>query len=507
MADTPPISQHSVESLVKYAGLPIITTDARGAITGFNPSAEELYEIAERAMLGVPFAALAPGLRRSEHEQVCAYILETGRGLKLITEHLTGKGAAIPVRLALSPLKDNDGLCVGLCCISIDLRERNAVLRDLEHERDLLEAILETTNDAIIMIDAAGQVVIVNLPFESVFRLPRYEVVNRPVDALADVVRIRPDLPAELANLVLTFGSDPHQSAGGDLELKSVERRILNWYTAPVHAHDGSAMGRLFVFRDATQERDADRMKTEFVSLVSHELRTPLTSVMGFAELMLDGDAGDISPTVRSYLEIIRFNAERLTSLISDILDLTRIDAGRIELRPAWNDLCTIVTSVLQSLEPVIGSHRQPVHVDVPPDLPALWCDSERMAQIMSNLVTNASKYSPEGAPIHVRASLLRRSDGASLPASAPEGVADRLPSFLICVQDSGMGIAPEDHSRVFTRFFRSENAARHQVQGSGLGLNIVRSFVELHGGVTWLESQLGQGTSVYFTVPYVEGA
>lgn len=506
MTDTPPTTQNALESLVKFAGLPIITTDAHGAITGFNSSAEELYEAAAEAMIGVPFAALAPGLKRPEHEQVSAYIFETGRGFKLITEHLTGAGAAIPVRLALSPIKDDDGRCVGLCCISIDLRERNAVMRDLERERDLLEAILETTNDAIIMLDASGQVVIVNLPFESIFRLPRYEVVDRPVEGLADVVRLRPDLPAELANLLLTFGSDPHQSAGGDLELKGAERRILNWYTAPVHAHDGSAMGRLFVFRDATKERDADRMKTEFVSLVSHELRTPLTSVMGFAELMLDGDAGDINQNVRSYLEIIRLNAERLTSLISDILDLTRIDAGRIELRPAWNHLDAILSSVLQSLEPVLDSHRQPVHIDLPTDLPALWCDAERMAQILSNLVTNASKYSPDGAAIRVSATLLRRSQSELLPACAPEGVADRLPSFLISVQDTGMGIAPEDHSRVFSRFFRSENAARHQVQGSGLGLNIVRSFVELHGGATWLESQLGQGTSVYFTVPFVEG-
>jgi two-component system sensor histidine kinase VicK len=124
----------------------------------------------------------------------------------------------------------------------------------------------------------------------------------------------------------------------------------------------------------------------------------------------------------------------------------------------------------------------------------------------VSNLVTNASKYSPDGAGIYIRATLLRRADAADLPAGAPEDIADRLPTFMICVQDSGMGIAPEDRSRVFARFFRSENAARHQVQGSGLGLNIVRSFVELHGGVTWLDSQLGQGTSVYFTVPFVEG-
>lgn len=506
MTNTPPITQHTLQSLVKHAGLPIIITDSQGAIIGFNPSAEELYETAAQAMIGMPFADLAPGLRRPEHEQVCAYVLETGRSLKLITEHLTAAGAAIPVRLMLSPLKDDDGQTVGLCSFSIDLRERNQVLRALEHERDRLEAILETTNDAIIMLDAAGQVVIVNLPFESIFRLPRYEVVDRAVEALAEVVRLRPDLPAELSNLLLTFGPDPSQSAGGDLELKGAERRVLNWYTAPVHAHDGSAMGRLFVFRDATQERDADRMKTEFVSLVSHELRTPLTSVMGFAELMLDGDAGEINANVRSYLEIIRFNAERLTSLISDILDLTRIDAGRIELRPGWNHLDAIVATVLESLRPVLDSHRQRVSVDVPADLPALWCDQERLGQIVTNLVTNASKYSPDGAPIQIRAQLLGRADAADLPGGAPVGAAERLPMFLVCVQDSGMGIAPEDHSRVFTRFFRAEYAARHQVQGSGLGLAIVRSFVELHGGVTWLESQLGQGTSVYFTVPFVEG-
>ena len=500
MDDPGLITHEQLYSLVQHAGLPIIMTDAAGVITGINHAAAQFYGYEPEALSGQSLLMLMPGYNRPEHERAIWQVTHSGESVSLVTEHLSRSGAVLLVRAVFSPIMAADQV-VGVCVISIDIQERVVIQSALQQERDRLEAILETTNDAIIMLDPDGRIVSANLQFETFFRLPRYHIIDQPVEVLAETIRTRPDLPAELINVLLAFGGDIHQSAGGDFEVAPPERRVLVWYSSPVHAHDGSTIGRLFVFRDATHEREIDRMKTEFVSLVSHELRTPLTAVRGFADFILEGDAGEIGPELRSYVEIIRVNAERLTSLINDILDLTKIESGRIDLRAASHRLDEIVDAVLLSIKPMIDSHQQSLGIDVPQHLPSIWADRDRLTQILMNLLTNASKYTACGGKLDLRATLVV--EGDPLPPGAP---AVKLPAFLISVHDNGMGIAPPDQINVFTRFYRTEQATRNQIQGSGLGLTIVKSFVELHGGKIWLISELGQGTSVYFTIPFVEG-
>jgi PAS domain S-box-containing protein len=489
-------------SLVENAGIPFITTDLAGQVTGCNPAAERFYGCVAEEINGQSISIIISPYNRPEHERAIWIVGQEAHSWETITDHISSDGRTLSVRLILSPIKDGDGAVIGISWLSIDLGEQVAVQNALQQERDLLEAILETANDAMIMLDTSGRPVSANLQFESFFRLQRYQMVGQPIELLLELIRSRPDLPGELVNVLATFGTDRYQTAGGDFEITSPERRVLVWYSAPVHAHDGETMGRLFVFRDATREREVDRMKTEFVSLVSHELRTPLTSIKGFADFILEGDAGSISDEVRSYLGIIEINADRLTNLISDILDLTRIEAGRIELHQDSRRLADILESVLISMRPMIEKRKQHLHAEVTEGLPPIWADFDRLAQVISNLLSNASKYTPEGGNLLIKAQLIN--DRADLPPQAPAALA--LPAFLIGVHDNGMGIDPEDQAQVFNRFFRTEQATRQQIQGSGLGLTIVKSFVELHGGNIWLNSEVEQGTSVYFTIPLVEG-
>jgi CheY-like chemotaxis protein len=239
------------------------------------------------------------------------------------------------------------------------------------------------------------------------------------------------------------------------------------------------------VFRDVTREVEADLTKSEFVSTVSHELRTPMTSIKGYADLMLMGAAGGMNEEQKRFLSIIKSNADRLTVLVNDLLDISRIEGGRIELDIEAMRLEVAVDQVVASLRARVEEKGLSLFVNVPPDLPPVLADRDRVIQILTNLVGNSSQYTRAGS-ITVTA---RRVDNLA----------------RIDVADTGIGIAPEDQAKVFDRFFRSDDAAVQEFSGTGLGLAIIKSLVEMHHGQIWLESEVGKGSTFSVTLPLAE--
>lgn len=228
-----------------------------------------------------------------------------------------------------------------------------------------------------------------------------------------------------------------------------------------------------------------DEMKSAFVSIAAHELRTPLASISGYVEMLLDGDADPLTKRQSEYLQIVQDSARRLLAITQDLLDLTRIETGRIELVLQPTDLVSLIESVGAEYAPMIESKAQRLTLRAAAGLPCALCDRTRAAQVIGNLISNASKYTSPGGIITV-----------SLTPAAEEG-------FLqVAVTDTGVGIAAADQARVFEQFFRASSAARTGASGAGLGLYIVRSLVELHGGRTWLESQPDVGSTFFVTFP-----
>jgi signal transduction histidine kinase len=372
------------------------------------------------------------------------------------------------------------------------------VLYTTLNERDRLEAILEATNDALLMVDTDDRVVLVTLQFETFTGIPRYEILGSGVDRLADRIEIQPGLPPQLANILHTSAGSYTDSAGGEFEVTAPQRRILVWYSLPVYAQSGFLLGRVFVFRDTTRERELDRMKIEFVTLVSHELRTPLTSVKGFSDLILENETRVLDGETREYLQIISQNADRLIKLLNDIMDITRIETDRIELKPESCPLEEVIGQVAISLQPVLNERGHKLKLEFEPKLPPVWADRARMGQIVTNLLTNAIKYTLDPGQITVRAVFLRQPD--SIPAGAGRDLI--LPCVLVSVQDTGVGISSEDQAHLFERFYRAKSEASRLIGGTGLGLTIVKSFVEMQGGRVWFETTPGVGSTFYFTVP-----
>lgn len=226
-------------------------------------------------------------------------------------------------------------------------------------------------------------------------------------------------------------------------------------------------------------------LKTEFVSQVSHELRTPLTSIQGYVKLILAGHTGELTDIQHEFLSTVSRNTEKLIALVNDLLDISRIESGRMELVLEPLSIGDIVEREVESLTGQADEKHITVLVDIQPDIPKVRADSHRLGQVISNLLSNAIKYSPSGSTVKITASQIAT-------------------NVLVKVIDSGIGIGPEERGKLFQRFYRGEDDAVRSTWGTGLGLAITRHLVEMHGGKIWVESEKGQGSTFSFSIPAV---
>jgi signal transduction histidine kinase len=227
----------------------------------------------------------------------------------------------------------------------------------------------------------------------------------------------------------------------------------------------------------------ANRSKSEFVSVVSHELKLPMTSIKGYSDLMISGATGALNENQTNFLNTIRNNVNRMATLVSDLADISRIESGNLRLEPREVPVWDVIDEVVTLTRTQVTQKNQTVTVDIPSELPKAWCDRNRLAQILTNLVSNANKYTQDGGAIVVHAT---REDGM----------------IQIKVEDNGLGMTPEDQQKLFSKFFRSADEKIREAPGTGLGLSITKNLIELQGGKIWFESEFRKGTSFYFTVP-----
>jgi len=234
-----------------------------------------------------------------------------------------------------------------------------------------------------------------------------------------------------------------------------------------------------------TELQELDELKSRFVSVAAHELRTPLTSIIGFLEMLLDEEMNPLATDQREYLEIVQHSTNRMLNIVTNLLDITRIEAGRIELALQPADLPALIQAAATEFKPQLEAKAKRLSLHAAPNLPPALCDKNRATQIIGNLLSNAAKYTPRGSRISINTS----------PAKE-EGFLE------ISVIDKGIGISSQDKDKIFSRFFRTQSATAIGASGAGLGLYITRCLVELHGGRIWFESELGQGSTFHVTFP-----
>jgi len=221
-----------------------------------------------------------------------------------------------------------------------------------------------------------------------------------------------------------------------------------------------------------------------------------MTSIKGYTELLAGGKIGPINDMQANFLSTIRSNVERMSTLVSDLNDNSKIEAGRLRLDFKAIDSAEVVDEAIRSTRRQIEEKKQIVEVQLSESLPSVWADRTRVSQVLVNLVSNAHKYTPEGGTVVVGAE-------ATSNQWDPEGAARVV---HLWVRDNGIGISAEDQQKIFTKFFRSEDQKAREAPGTGLGLNITKSLVEMQGGRIWFESEYRKGTTFHFTIPVAEG-
>ena len=256
----------------------------------------------------------------------------------------------------------------------------------------------------------------------------------------------------------------------------------------PIYSDDGSIVSAVAVIQDMTPLEEMERMRNEFLAMVSHELRGPLTTIKGSAATVLSTTRPFSPPETRSFFRTIDQQADLLSDLVSNLLDVTRIEAGALVVDPEPTDVNDLIEEAVNSF--LHGGSGQPVQVDLPPDLPPISADSQRVAQVLNNLLSNASKYSPQSSAIEVTASL-------------------QEPYLAVSVIDEGQGVTADQLPRLFKKFSRAGlEEGQENVEGHGLGLAICKGIVEAHGGRIWVESRgEGSGARFTFTIPVAPDA
>lgn len=241
--------------------------------------------------------------------------------------------------------------------------------------------------------------------------------------------------------------------------------------------------------------QSANLAKSEFVSFVAHELKNPMTSIKGFTELLAAGAVGPVNEAQANFLQTIRSNIERMNTLVSDLNDLSKIEAGRLRLEFKAFPMPAVVDDAVRSLKRQIDEKGQKLVLALPADLPPVWADRMRVSQVVINLISNAHKYTGQAGEITIGAEACEN--------QWDEAGARQVVHFW--VRDTGIGISPEDQKKIFQKFFRADDPKTREVSGTGLGLNITRALVEMQGGKIWFDSVFRQGTTFHFTVPVAE--
>ncbi|MEJ5224221.1 MAG: ATP-binding protein, partial [Anaerolineales bacterium] len=360
------------------------------------------------------------------------------------------------------------------------------MLRAQQVQASQSQAILESVADGVLVTDSSNQINFVNNSVERILELSASQILGKPLEAFAGLFGRATQAWIET---IRSWSQNPAQHQAGETyaEQFTLENgKVVLVNLAPVIWRN-EFLGTVSIFRDITREVEVDRLKSEFVATVSHELRTPMTSIRGYVDILLMGAAGAINDNQRHFLEIVKSNTERLNILVNDLLDISRIEAGRVTLSLQAVDLREIAEEVIEDLVRRSQEESKPISValDAPADVPYVFGDAERVRQILDNLIDNAYHYTPANGSISV--------------SLRPNGTV-----VQVDVVDTGIGIPLEDQDRVFERFFRGEDPLVLATPGTGLGLPIVRQLVEMHHGRIWMQSSgiPGEGSTFSFTLP-----
>jgi PAS domain S-box-containing protein len=354
------------------------------------------------------------------------------------------------------------------------------LLQSQEDEGRRRMSILESVAEGVVVSDEEGHIAIVNAAAERILGTSRKRILGRSLKGLTGRMTLGPS-------------ADWSTVAESDTPLQTVfelEGKVVHVNAAPVLTPSGDHLGVVAILRDITRETEAERAKSEFITAISHELRTPLTAIRGYAEALDGGMVGPMSEAQAHFLRIICDNALRMGNLTENLIAISELEKGGLKLEYVETDIHLAVGDVVRAFRSELEARQLELVLELDDDLLAIEADPARVRQIVDNLVSNAVKFTYPGGRVTIGATMLR-----------DEGEQPQM-HCAIWVEDTGIGISPEEQEHIWERFYRPVNPLAVEASGLGVGLSIVKSLVEAHSGRVWLESTPGVGSKFTVLLP-----
>ena len=528
-------------AIFNSANFSSIATDAKGVIQIFNVGAETMlgYTAAEvvnkitpadisdsqemiaraRALSIEVGTEIAPGFE--------ALVFKASRGIEDIYEltYIRKDKSRFPAVVSVTALRDADDAIIGYLLIGTD----NTARKQIEEERMKLDqrlrdqhfytrSLLESNIDALMTTDPRGIITDVNKQMEALTGCTRDELIGAPCKGYFT----EPDRAQQAINRVLSEGKVTNYELTA--RARDGTLTVVSYNATTFHDRDRRLQGVFASARDMTELKaieqaltqknaeleDASRMKSEFLANMSHELRTPLNAIIGFSEVLGDGLLGDMTEKQRRFIGDIFKSGKHLLSLINDILDLSKVEAGKMLLDLDLVEIAPLLSNSLSIVKGQAAVCHVRLDMRVAAELGTLIADGRKVKQIVYNLLSNAVKFTADGGDVILRADRVVRADVGSLTGDRsgrtfPLAASDFSEFLRLSVTDNGIGISPEGLEQLFKPFSQVDSGLARQFEGTGLGLAMVKLLVDLHGGVVAVESAVGNGSCFTVWLPMRE--
>jgi PAS domain S-box-containing protein len=492
-------SSESFSNIITNSMEPIIIIDSSSHIMVWNKSAENLFGYSENEVREKFFNQFA--LPAKEEFDIM------GKLNQVVEVNLTDKkGHIFLAEVSIASVNFRNQAAVFLIIRDISTRKKTEaelatkavelestkiavinVLEDVEKEKARFEALLSGIGDGVVALDQNFRVIFINKIVEEQLGWSTNELIGNDFYNLIKAENNKGEIlekekrPFYLSlisgNKITTSVSEPNYYIRKDGSKFPVAITVT-----PVKIND-EVVGAIGVFRDITHEIEVDKMKSEFVSLVSHQLRTPLSAMRWYAEMLINGDAGKLTDDQKDFVENIYKSNERMINLVSSLLNISRIESGRIIIEPKPTDLKGLIDEVMSEVKNKFDEKQQTVLISVHPDLGLVNLDPKLIFQVYKNFLTNANKYTPDHGQIEI---FVSKKDG----------------DVISRVSDNGYGISAKDQPKIFEKFHRAENILKLETDGTGLGLYLAKAIVESSGGKIGFESEENKGTTFWFSLP-----
>ncbi len=491
-------------SIVESSDDAIIGHTLGGIIYSWNPGAEQVYGYSEAEVKGKCISFLTIPNRPNEMRQILENLAAGASIEGYETVHLKKDGKCIDVSLTMSPIKDDIGEVIAVATIARDVSDRKQIEIALEQLRYQNQLILESAGEGICGLDASGKITFANPAAARMTGYSVRELVNFPWSLVSELGLEKEGTLKQLSNSEITAIDSKNENSSCQLSatlnqgvICYIDRDVfwrkdgsnfpVEYVSTPIKKQ-GEIIGAVVTFKDISERLAIERMKDEFISVVSHELRTPLASLHGALGLLKSGLLKQEPERGERLLDIAVANADRLVHLISDILDLERLNSNQVTMVKQPCNAAKLMVQAATEIQPI--AEKAGVTLLVMPVEAQIWGCPDRLIQTLTNLLTNAIKFSSKNSKVWLSANC------QTSPAN------NNYREVLIAVKDRGRGIPADKLETIFGRFQQVDASDSRQKGGTGLGLAICRSIVQQHDGRLWAESTLGKGSTFFVALP-----